>query len=136
MVGWEGIWGTALSFLILTFTFCFPRNKLSHILLKEVIDAIIGCSDNFIYASCQIANNPKLLLAVLVSSSVIGPFNYFGSGLTRIASASHRSTVDSMRMCVVWLVCVLGGFEDFRVQQMYGYFLMCLGSVIYNEVRV
>ena len=101
-----------------------------------MLDAIVGCSDNFIYASCQIVNNHKLLLAIIISSVVIGPFNYFGSGLTKIASASHRSTIDSLRMCVVWLFCVLSGFEEFRYQQMYGYSLMVLGSIMYNEVII
>ena len=141
MVGWEGIWGTVLSFLILSFTFYFPGHfivfsfkKLFFYYLKK--DAIVGCSDNFVYASFQIANNSKLLFAILISSAVIGPFNYFGSGLTKIASASHRSTIDSMRMCIVWLVCVIGGYEEFRYQQMYGYALMSFGSILYNEVSI
>lgn len=99
-----------------------------------ITDFVTGCSDNFIYASFQISNNYKLFLAVIISSLIIGPFNYFGSGLTKMASASHRSTIDSLRMCVVWLVCVLGGFEEFRMKQMYGYGLICFGSVMYNEV--
>ena len=41
------------------------------------------------------------MIGVLVTTLVIGPFNYFGSGLTKVASASHRCTIDSMRMFFV-----------------------------------
>ena len=81
-------------------------------------------------------NNPKIFLSVFTGVFVIGPFNYFGSGLTKISTAAHRSTVDSLRMFTVWLICVLTGYEEFRPSQIFGYFLMILGSMIYNKVKI
>lgn len=140
MVGWEGIWGVLLSCMILSFTFCYPgfikKNILSNFQTFYILDAIVGCSDNFLNASFQMLNNPKIFLSVFIGAFVIGPFNYFGSGLTKISTAAHRSTVDSLRMFTVWVICVMTGYEEFRPSQIFGYFLMILGSMIYNKVKI
>ena len=80
-------------------------------------------------------NNWHLVASVAITALAIGPFNYFGSGLTQISSASHRCTVDSLRMFSVWGISVGSGWEDFRPDQFYGYIVMLIGTLIYNEVN-
>lgn len=123
IVGWEGFWGTVLSGFLLIISFFVPN-------------FIIGFSDNILIATYQIFHSKYLLMGVLVGIFSIGPFNYFGTQLTKIASASHRSTICSMRMFVVWMVSLLIGWEQYRVQQLYGYLLMTFGVLLYNDVKI
>ena len=121
IVGWEGFWGVLFAGILLVISFFVPN-------------FIVGFSDNFLVASYQIFHSKYLLLGVLAGALSIGPFNYFGTQLTKIASAAHRSTICSMRMCVVWMISLCVGWEQYRPQQLYGYLIMTFGVLMYNEV--
>jgi hypothetical protein len=84
----------------------------------------------------QIMNNVYLLQAFLCTTLIIGPFNYFGTNLTKYSSAMHRSLIDACRMCVVWLFSLASGWEKFHIQQSIGYLFVILGNLIYNEVKI
>jgi hypothetical protein len=73
LIGWEGVWGMLFSGIILTFTTFFPCNR---ILIAE--DNLI-LKDNMIFASHQVYNNPTILVSLIVTILVMGPFNYFGA---------------------------------------------------------
>ena len=121
VVGWEGFWGALFSSNLLILTYYTP-------------DFVIGFSDNFISASYQIFHCNTLLLGVLAGILSIGPFNYFGTYLTKISSASHRSTICSLRMFTVWFISILINWEGYRPQQLYGYLIMIFGTLLYNDV--
>ena len=78
----------------------------------------------------------KLLISVLVSTLVIGPFNYYGTNLTKYSSAMHRCLIDASRMCIVWFISIISGWEVFKFQQCMGYIFVMIGNLIYNEVFV
>lgn len=120
IVGWEGLWGVLINGVFLMFSFNFP-------------DIISGCNDNFLYATYQAMNSPYVILGIILSSLAIGPFNYFGTILTKISSAANRCTIDSLRMITVWTFCVTCSFEEFRSGQLIGYMLALFGTLLYNN---
>lgn len=121
IVGWEGIWGMLISLIFITIFFLLPGNDF-------------GSMENPLQASLQIANNYKLFLGILVSSLVIGPFNYYGTNLTKHASAMHRCLIDSSRMCIIWILAVCCYWEEFTGFQAFGYTLIVFGNLLYYEI--
>jgi len=93
IVGWEGIWGIAISFVFMTVFYLIPGKDF-------------GSYENPIQASLQLMHSLPLLFTVLITMAVIGPFNYFGTNLTKETSAMHRCLIDASRMCVVWVISI------------------------------
>ncbi len=56
-------------------------------------------------------NNEMIFISILMSVIVMGPFNYYGSCLTKISSASHRCTIDSLRSITIWMISLTMGWE-------------------------
>lgn len=75
-----------------------------------------------------------LLLSILCSTLIIGPFNYFGTNLTKYSSAMHRCLIDASRMCVVWLISICCSWESLKTQQILGYTFVLIGNIIYYEI--
>lgn len=94
----------------------------------------MGSFENPIEATEELSNNYVLLFALLTSVFVMGPFNYYGTNLTKYSSAMHRCLIDASRMCVVWLICILSGWEHFKLQQAIGYATVILGNLLYYQV--
>ncbi len=121
IVGWEGVWGVIISLLFIWIFYLLPGDDF-------------GSAENPIQAFLQIKNNPTLLMGVLTSSVVIGPFNYYGTSLTKEASAMHRCLVDASRMCIVWFVSMCCSWETFKGTQALGYGFIILGNLLYYEL--
>lgn len=121
IVGWEGIWGMLLSLFFILIFYLIPGDDY-------------GSLENPIQATLQIINNYQLLVSILISSLVIGPFNYYGSNLTKYSSAMHRCLVDSSRMCVIWLIAVCCNWEKFTGYQALGYVFIVCGNLLYYEI--
>jgi len=54
--------------------------------------------------------------------------------ITKYASAAQRSTVDTSRTLVIWLVFIFMGTEQFLVGELAGFVLLVLGTLVYNEI--
>ena len=121
MVGWEGVWGMLLSAFFMFIFYTIPGKDF-------------GSYENPFQATMQIFNNRTLLMAMLCSSLVIGPFNYYGAKITQHFSAMHRCLICASRMCVVWIFCIASGWESIRLMQVIGYTLIVFGNLIYNQV--
>lgn len=121
IVGWEGVWGMLISLIFITIFFLLPGNDF-------------GSMENPLQASLQITNNYRLFLGMLISSLVIGPFNYYGTNLTKHASAMHRCLIDSSRMCIIWILAVCCYWEQFTGFQAFGYTLIVAGNLLYYEI--
>jgi hypothetical protein len=121
IVGWEGVWGMIISLVIMSIFFLLPGDDY-------------GSLENPIQASLQIMNNHHLFIGMIVSSVVIGPFNYFGTNLTKYASAMHRCLIDSSRMCIVWAIAVCCQWEMFTCYQAIGYSLIMVGNLLYYSI--
>lgn len=54
--------------------------------------------------------------------------------ITKHASAAQRSTVDTCRTLIIWLFFLSLGKEKFLVGELVGFFLLVLGTLVYNEI--
>ena len=66
----------------------------------------------------------------------IGTFNACGVFVTKFASASQRSTIDTSRTLLIWIFSVAVGWEDFIPLELLGFFFLVLGTLVYNEIVV
>lgn len=76
--------------------------------------------------------------ATILESSVlimisIASFNYFGLSITYYISATARSTIDSCRTLLVWIVAMTLGWETFHGLQLIGFLLLVLGTLCFNK---
>lgn len=119
-VGIEGLWGMFLLCFVLPIIYFI---RVDGDRMEDTYDALI-----------QIKNNSFLggLLAVNVFTTAF--FNFFGISITKYMSATHRKIIDSCRSFVVWIVSIMVGWEEFLVLQMLGFFVLVLGTFLYNKV--
>jgi len=54
--------------------------------------------------------------------------------ITKYASAAQRSTVDTCRTLIIWCVFLALGKEKFLVGELFGFALLVLGTLVYNEI--
>jgi hypothetical protein len=70
-------------------------------------------------------------LGIIVS---IGCFNATGVAITKYASAAQRSTVDTCRTLLIWVISLMLKWEKFYWQELIGFFLLVSGTLVYNEI--
>ena len=66
----------------------------------------------------------------------IACFNMFGIATTKNASAAQRSTIDTSRTLLIWILSVLLGLEYFHYESIFGFIFLVLGTLIYNEILI
>lgn len=66
----------------------------------------------------------------------IACFNMFGIATTKNASAAQRSTIDTSRTLLIWILSVLLGLEFFHYESIFGFIFLVLGTLIYNEILI
>jgi len=54
--------------------------------------------------------------------------------ITKYASAAQRSTVDTSRTLVIWIVFIFMGTEHFIAAELAGFVLLVAGTLVYNEI--
>lgn len=72
-------------------------------------------------------------LGIIVS---IASFNATGQAITKHASAAQRSTIDTCRTLFVWSIQLITGAEKFNVPQLFAFFLLVAGTLVYNEIVI
>jgi len=80
--------------------------------------------------------NSNILIESIGIIISIACFNACGVAVTKYASAPQRSTVDTCRTLFIWVISMMLGFESFIWQELLGFFLLVLGTLIYNEIIV
>ena len=81
-----------------------------------------------------------LYLSLYVLS--IASFNFSGLTISKNVSSTARTIVDTLRTIVIWLFFLTMPFlpeetkETFSWLQLLGFFILILGSLIYNEILV
>lgn len=80
-------------------------------------------------------NKEIVFLSILMIIS-IASFNVFGIATTKYASAAQRSTIDTSRTVLIWFLSVILGLEKFTPWAVPGFFLLCFGTLMYNEIIV
>ena len=66
----------------------------------------------------------------------IALFNATGVAITKYASAAQRSTIDTSRTFAIWMISLGLGWEEFLPWELLGFFLLVLGTFIYNEIWI
>jgi len=80
---------------------------------------------------------PSISVSSIGSILSIAFFNYFGLTITKILSATARSTIDACRTLSVWAVGLIIGWEVFTNEswiQVGGFIVLVLGTFTYNKV--
>lgn len=80
--------------------------------------------------------NPGIIwmsFGVVVS---IALFNSFGIAVTKYASAAQRSTIDTSRTVLIWMMSCLLGLETFQWRTIPGFIMLVFGTLLYNEIIV
>jgi hypothetical protein len=72
-------------------------------------------------------------LGIIVS---IGCFNATGVAVTKYASAAQRSTVDTCRTLLIWVISLMLKWEKFYWQELIGFLLLVCGTLVYNEILI
>ena len=80
-------------------------------------------------------NGMVIVLFILTMLSIAG-FNVSGITTTKYASAAQRSTIDTSRTFLIWVMSLLLGLESFLPWEIPGFILLVMGTLIYNEIWV
>lgn len=76
----------------------------------------------------------QVLVSSLMIMVCISAFNFCGITLTHQLSATARSTIDSCRTLLVWLVAMVVGWESFNALQATGFAVLVFGTLCFNGV--
>lgn len=76
-----------------------------------------------------------LVWSILICFS-IASFNAFGVAVTKNASSAQRSTIDTSRTVLIWVVQLATGAEHFDPIQLVGFILLVIGTLVYNEIVI
>ena len=80
-------------------------------------------------------NGAIIWLAVGMACS-IAIFNVCGIMTTKYASAAQRSTIDTSRTLIIWIMSVALKMESFEWQAIIGFVLLTFGTLLYNEIII
>lgn len=83
-------------------------------------------------ALTQILSHPALFISSIFIMISISTFNICGLTVTQEISATTRSTVDTSRTLVIWLVSLILGWEKFNFLQLIGFGLLVYGTLLFN----
>ena len=105
VVGTEGMWG------VLYWLIALP-------IMQSIKCDFSLCNfdyfENSSYAFQQMADEPLLIIYTVGIMVSIAFFNVCGVTVTKLASASQRSTIDCSRTVLIWIGSIALGFEKFQ----------------------
>jgi hypothetical protein len=81
-------------------------------------------------------DHPELIFEAIAIVFSIGCFNLCGISVTKYASSAQRSTIDTCRTLFIWLVSLYLGWENFYIGELFGFLLLVIGTLVYNEIFV
>jgi drug/metabolite transporter (DMT)-like permease len=130
VAGWEGVWGTLIySVILVILQFIECTGKLCP----------QGRLDNSERTFEQFGDNSWLILFTICLLITHCLYNGFGVSVTKYASSASRSTMNSCKTAVVWVFFLIyrgPGHETFLWLQFFGFIILILGTLIFNEIIV
>ncbi|CDR41014.1 CYFA0S06e00254g1_1 [Cyberlindnera fabianii] len=119
LVGYEGTFGGLLTFLgMLVGWITFAHGT------KGPFDLVNSWND-FI-------SNETIIWSSFAIMCSIGLFNFIGITLTSVLSATARSTIDTCRTLLVWIISLWLGWESFVFLQLVGFCFLVFGTLLFN----
>ena len=82
------------------------------------------------------AENSAIIWLALGMACSIAIFNVCGIMTTKYASAAQRSTIDTSRTLIIWIMSVALKMESFEWQAIIGFVLLTFGTLLYNEIII
>ena len=87
----------------------------------------------------EMGENGWILAFGLGTILTIAAFNALGVAVTKYASAAQRSTIDTSRTLLIWIVFLIKpgkGHERFIWLELVGFVLLVCGTLLFNEIIV
>lgn len=143
LVGFEGFWGS-LVYIILLIIF----QNISCLNWSDALQEICIQNENkewkiedTLYAFRQMNDNIGIWFVYILYIVSIALYNIIGINLTQLVSSTARAVVDTVRTVFVWMFFLIpwsirpkGSEEHFEVIQFFGFVLLIIGTIIYNEI--
>ncbi|CDR42857.1 hypothetical protein NBRC10512_006663 [Rhodotorula toruloides] len=82
----------------------------------------------------QIIEHKSVWSSSIVIAISIALFNFCGLAVTRSVSATSRSTIDSCRTLLIWVVSLALEWESFVFLQVIGFVLLVYGTFVHNGI--
>lgn len=84
----------------------------------------------------QLSQSAALIASVIGSFIAVAVFNYSGATITQKASATARTTIQLSSTITIWMVELSVGWAQFNALQLFGFFFVAAGTVLYNRIVV
>lgn len=122
VVAWEGTFGTSITTVVSLFIYAFlaPNRETSMFNLWQGI--------------YEVTSITPLFISSIVIMFMLATFNVTGLAVTRLISATSRSTIDTSRTVGIWLVSLLIGWETFKFLQLVGFAVLVYGTLLFNGI--
>lgn len=95
-----------------------------------------GYLENSAYGFQQMASRPIIIFETVLSICSIAAFNSFGIATTKYASAAQRSTIDTSRTVLIWVLSASLGLQPWELWSLVGFFMLAGGTLVFNEIIV
>lgn len=120
-VGAEGVVGTLLCAAVLP--------------MLAFLDSSIGIPiDDIVGGFREIASDRTLRWTTVFTVLSIAAFNFSGVSVTKRLSGAARAAIDACRTAIIWLFCVVVGWEEFHSLQVVGFAILITGTSVYNDI--
>lgn len=132
IVGTEGMWG------VLYYLIALPIMQSIQCGGKTGLGSLcnFGYLENSSYAFYQMSVDSTIIWLAIGMMASIAIFNVCGITTTKYASAAQRSTIDTSRTVIIWMMSVWLGLEKFHWQSIIGFVFLVFGTLLYNEIIV
>lgn len=97
---------------------------------SEFVDSPFNLHESLL----QMFSSREVLISSVLIMISIASFNFCGISLTHEFSATSRSTIDTCRTLLVWLVAIFAGWESFHLLQFVGFATLVFGTLCFNGV--
>jgi drug/metabolite transporter (DMT)-like permease len=141
LVGFEGFFGIIYSSILIFIFYFINCNNFSQN-FKENFCSFDGENwrvENIFFAFKQLKNNVSLLLITILYVFSIAIYNISGISVSKFTTSTTRAVVDVIRTIIIWMFFMLPFNkeeirEKFNVLQLFGFILLIIGNIIYNEI--
>lgn len=146
VVGMEGFWG-AVFYIILLIPFHFIRCDSWKKDFQKMCQPISETTDliqkfrfeDSILALRQIFSSGKIGGLTILYIVSIGSFNFGGVSVTKYASATSRTIINTLRTILIWIFFLTPAVpekvrEKWSFVQLAGFILLIIGTILYNEI--
>ncbi|CUM64652.1 uncharacterized protein PRCAT00002261001 [Priceomyces carsonii] len=121
----EGFYGTIiLTFFMIVLNYIFAAIYSE----KQFENSPFNLRESF----SQVFKSKEIIISSIFIMISISTFNFCGVSITHMLSATARTTIDTCRTLVVWLVALILGWESFSFLQCFGFALLVFGTLCFN----